>query len=122
MNQWKLSGPILKIRLTRKNRISMALRRRKANNPKVTWSATDSVRLLEYLKTNSFDAQKLLKKFPKRSLASIRSKVRKLKIENDLFGSAYREVKETFTATVANKIRPRIVFDAYAGAGHQTFC
>lgn len=99
----------------------MKLKRRKANNAPIAWSEKDERSLLDYLKKESFSAEKLKKLFPNRTLPSIRSKVRKLRIRHDLFGASYRENKENFTTVVANKIKPKIVFDAYAGAGHQTF-
>lgn len=99
----------------------MKLRRRKVYSIPVGWSKADETKLLNFLKGEAFDGKKLKELFPKRTLASIRSKVRKLRIKHDLFGSVYRDEKETFTITVAKKIKPKAVFDAYAGAGHQTF-
>lgn len=99
----------------------MELQRRKAYNVPVAWSEADETKLLNFLKKEVFDAKKLKGLFPKRTLASIRSKVRKLRIKHDLFGSVYRDDKENFTIDVAKKIKPKVVFDAYAGAGHQTF-
>lgn len=98
----------------------MKLQRRKAYSTPITWSEKDE-KLLTFLKNESFDAKKLTVLFPKRTLPSIRSKVRKLRIKHDLFGAVYRTEKEDFTTKIANKVNPRIVFDAYAGAGHQTF-
>src|SRR5690606_38203128 len=95
--------------------------RRKAYNEPTEWSGKDEKNLLSFLKKESFDAEKLKKLFPDRTLPSIRSKVRKLRIKHDLFGTAYRDDKENFTIRIANKVKPKIVFDAYAGAGHQTF-
>lgn len=99
----------------------MRLKRRKANNPPVPWNEADEKLLISYLKKEQFDVNTLKKLFPKRTLPSIRSKVRKLRIKLDLFGSSYRIKKETFTIKIARKIKPKIVFDAYAGAGHQSF-
>lgn len=99
----------------------MKLERRKANNPPVDWSAADEALLLKYLKKNSFDSKKLRQLFPERTLPSIRSKVRKLRIKHDLFGKSYRDDKGDFTTLIAKRTKPKIVFDAYAGAGHQTF-
>src|SRR5687767_5031121 len=99
----------------------MELQRRKANNIPVAWSEADEAKLLNFLKNKSFNAKKLKELFPKRTLPSIKSKVRKLRIKHDLFGSVYRDDKENFTIAVAKKVKPKIVFDAYAGAGHQTF-
>lgn len=99
----------------------MKLQRRKAYNIPIAWSKADEIKLLNFLKKEAFDAKKLKRLFPKRTLPSVRSKVRKLRIKHDLFGSIYRESKETFTIEVAKKIKPKVVFDAYAGAGHQTF-
>ncbi len=97
------------------------LERRKAHNPPVDWSPAEEGLLLNYLEENSFDSKRLRELFPSRTLPSIRSKVRKLRIKYDLFGASYREEKENFTTEIAQKIRPKIVFEAYAGAGHQTF-
>lgn len=99
----------------------MKLARRKANNPPIEWSIPDERVLLSYLKKKSFNKKELQKLFPNRSLPSIRSKVRKLRITNDLFGSTYRGAKEDFTVSISRLTKPRTVFDAYAGAGHQTF-
>ena len=99
----------------------MKLKRRRAYNKPVDWTAKEEKELLSYLKKESFDREKLKKMFPKRTLASIRSKVRKVRINKDLFGESYRNDKEDFTIKIANKAKPKIVFDAYAGAGHQTF-
>lgn len=99
----------------------MELQRRKALNKPIPWSGKDEKNLLSFLKKESFDAKKLKELFPLRTLPSIRSKVRKLRIKHDLFGSVYRDAKENFTTLIATEIRPKVVFDAFAGAGHQTF-
>lgn len=99
----------------------MPLKRRKANTIPVTWSSQDEKVLLNYLKKKAFDAKRLQKLFPNRTLPGIRSKVRKLRIKHDLFGESYRYDKEDFTLTIAKAVKPKVVFDAYAGAGHQTF-
>lgn len=99
----------------------MKLKRRKANNPPVTWTIAEEKLLLKQLKKNGFNADKLAKLFPDRTLPSIRSKVRKLRIKHDFFGDSYRDKKEIFTLQIAKLSKPKIVFDAYAGAGHQTF-
>lgn len=99
----------------------MKLERRKADNPPKIWSNKDELLLLEFLKNESFDAKTLKTMFPGRTIPSIRSKVRKLRIKHDLFGQTYRDVKEDFTLKIAQRVKPKIVFDAYAGAGHQTF-
>ncbi len=99
----------------------MVLKRRRALNPKKEWGAGEEKRLLQYLRNENFDAKRLLKLFPGRTLPSIRSKVRKFRIGYDLFGNSYRSTKENFTSDIARLARPKRVFDAYAGAGHQTF-
>lgn len=99
----------------------MRLKRRKAYNPKVQWTLEDEKILLNYIKRNEFDLQDVLFLFPQRNRASITSKVRKLRIKHDLFGDTYRDDKGEFTIKVAQKTKPKIVFDAYAGAGHQAF-
>nr|WP_294991500.1 hypothetical protein [uncultured Sediminibacterium sp.] len=97
------------------------LKRRKADHHPVTWSSHEEVRLLTYLRRNALDSEKLQELFPDRSWPSIRSKVRKLRIKHDLFGSSYRDDKEDFTTLIAKKTKAKVVFDAYAGAGHQAF-
>jgi len=99
----------------------MKLERRKANTIPISWSKEDEKLLLSYLKREFFDANLLKDLFPDRTLPSIRSKVRKLRIKHDLFGESYRDEKEDFTIKIAMKVKPKVVFDAYAGAGHQTF-
>jgi len=99
----------------------MKLQRRRAYTEPIAWSKKDEKHLLSFLKKESFDAKKLKELFPTRTLPSIRSKARKLRIKHDLFGAVYRDDKENFTSKIANKVKPKIVFDAYAGAGHQTF-
>lgn len=99
----------------------MALERRRANTIPITWTPQDEGMLLRYLKNKSFDAKQLRELFPDRTLPSIRSKVRKLRIKHDLFGESYRDQKEDFSLKIARKVKPKVVFDAYAGAGHQTF-
>lgn len=99
----------------------MKLERRKADNPPKEWSDKEETLLLEFLKKEAFDGKTLKKMFPERTIPSIRSKVRKLRIKHDLFGETYRGVKEDFTLKIARGVKPKIVFDAYAGAGHQTF-
>lgn len=99
----------------------MKLKRRKANNPPVDWSKQDEKLLLNELRRNGFNAEKLLNLFPDRTLPSIRSKVRKLRIKHDIFGDSYRDKKGDFTLKISKLTSPKSVFDAYAGAGHQTF-
>jgi hypothetical protein len=99
----------------------MKLIRRAAYTVKQPWKKREEEILLNYLKREKFNAAKLEKLFPKRTLISIRSKVRKLRIKHDLFGSSYRIQKGDFTNIVAEEISPSVVFDAYAGSGHQTF-
>jgi len=99
----------------------MKLERRKANTVPIPWKEEEEVILLSYLKKEAFDAKLLRELFPNRTLPSIRSKVRKLRIKHDLFGESYRGHKENFTLKIAHDAKPKSVFDAYAGAGHQTF-
>lgn len=99
----------------------MKLKRRKANNEPLPWSITETELLLTEIRNNGFNSLRLLNLFPKRTLPSIRSKVRKLRINLDFFGDSYRVAKEKFTQEIANKAKPKKVFEAYAGAGHQTF-
>ncbi|MCY4245330.1 MAG: hypothetical protein OXU31_10390 [Gammaproteobacteria bacterium] len=96
------------------------LQRRKAFTSPRKWTAGEETRLLKMLRNGNCSLPKLRVAFPKRNDASIRSKVRKLRINNDLFGDSYREEKARFSDKIAAKVRPRTVFDAYAGAGHQS--
>lgn len=99
----------------------MNLERRRKNTESIIWIEEEENRLLSFIEREPFDSKKLQEMFPARTLPSIRSKVRKLRIKHDLFGAIYREDKEKFTKEIAHLIKPKIVFDAYAGAGHQTF-
>ena len=99
----------------------MKLKRRKANTVPILWTKAEEKLLITHLKKGHFDVHTLKQLFPKRTLSSIRSKVRKVRIIHDLFGYSYRNEKEAFTIKIAKKIKPNSVFDAYAGAGHQTF-
>src|SRR5579872_4791416 len=99
----------------------MTLNRRKANTIGEKWSEEDTALLLQQIQDHGFNADYLLKLFAGRSLSSIRSKVRKLRIKHDIFGNSYRETKGEFTSKIALQVKPGVVFDAYAGAGHQTF-
>ena len=94
--------------------------RRKAYNIKTPWSKDEEKKLLNFLKKCSFDSNKLLEIFPDRTLPAIRSKTRKLRIKHDLFGESYRHDKILFTKKWAEIIKPNIVFEAYAGVGHQS--
>lgn len=94
--------------------------RRRAYNKKTPWTKEEELKLLSFLKKNNFDSKILMEMFPKRSLPAIRNKTRKLRVKHDLFGESYREEKTIFTNKWAKKINPKIVFEAYAGAGHQS--
>lgn len=72
------------------------------------------------LRNGKCDLPLLRETFSQRNDASIRSKVRKLRIKHDLFGDAYRKKKTAFSEKIADETRPQTVFEAYAGAGHQT--
>ena len=99
----------------------MKLQRRKANSRNGKWSPEETDILLRFLTKKLNNRNQLKKLLPQRSPQAIRSKARKLRIANDLFGDSYREEKTDFTKKIALKISPLKVFDAYAGAGHQTF-
>lgn len=96
-------------------------KRRKAFSHEADWSPEEIRTLLKYLKRNKFNFAEAKSMLPARSPAAIRSKVRKLRIKNDLFGNSYREAKLQFTTSVGRKFQPSVVYDAYAGVGHQTF-
>jgi hypothetical protein len=97
------------------------LARRRANTRGLPWTEREQRVLLEYLRKKKYKVKDLNRMFPKRSAASIRSKVRKLRVKNDLFGNSYRQDKLDFTKGIADATKPEIIFEAYAGAGHQTF-
>lgn len=100
----------------------MQLKRRRAySEEKKGWTKDEERQLLSYLKRSDFDSKRLSKMFPNRTAPAIRSKVRKLRIKHDIFGSSYRDTKIEFTQSIGKRTKPSIVFDAYAGAGHQTF-
>lgn len=95
------------------------LHRRRANSLSASkWSQDEEAALLRYITRN--DAKEIKKISTNRSKAAIRAKTRKLKIKYDLFGESYRNLKQDFTKKIANKISPNVVYEAYAGAGHQT--
>ncbi|HZS47916.1 MAG TPA: hypothetical protein VFC63_22795 [Blastocatellia bacterium] len=98
----------------------MKLKRRKALTAGTEWSSAEEKKLLNYLRTRKYNADALRRLFPRRELPSIRSKVRKMRIAHDLFGSNYRKTKEAFTSSIGELASPHSVFEAYAGAGHQT--
>ena len=72
------------------------------------------------LRNDKGDLPALRKAFNGRNDASIRSKVRKFRVKHDLFGDAYREEKIKFSEKIVRATNPKTVFEAYAGAGHQT--
>ena len=98
----------------------ITLQRRKANSPPKKWSPKEEQVLLKHINNGNFNSKKITVLLPNRSSASIRSKTRKLRIKYDLFGEAYRSLKEMFTEKIAKNIKPESVYEAYAGAGHQT--
>src|ERR1044072_3505428 len=98
------------------------LTRRKAHNRGVKWTTKETKKLLSYLRNETYSSKALALIFPSRTCASIRSKVRKLRIKHDLFGNSYRDTKTDFTSLIASNLpRIEVVFEAYAGTGHQTF-
>ena len=95
--------------------------KRKKNNESTNWSNADENILLKYLSGGEkYHIKEVQLLFPERSDTSLKNKVRRLRIKHDLFGEEYREEKRAFTYKWAKKIKPRVVFDAYAGAGHQS--
>lgn len=99
----------------------MDIKRRKANSKGEKWNVVDELILMEHLRGEPFSIAKLQSLFPNRTLPSLRSKVRKLRISNDLFGDSYRREKILFTKHILELEQPKVIFDAYAGVGHQTF-
>lgn len=98
----------------------MVLQRRKSLSTPRKWTEEEEAILLGYLQGNNFSGEDIRKLLPSRSMISIRSKTRKLRIKYDLFGESYRDIKQAFTEKIACKIKPNVVYEAYAGAGHQT--
>ena len=99
----------------------MILKRRSANSFGTAWTKEDEAALLRSLKQGKQSIKELSRLFPDRPLAGLRSKIRRLRIKHNLFGSSYRKEKESFTATIADRVQPNVVFESYAGDGHQTF-
>ena len=94
--------------------------RRSTKRKPVPWSTKDESKFLKLLEEEKCGIATLRSIFPERSDASLRAKRRKLKIRENIFGERYRAVKSEFTAEIAARIRPRMIFEAYAGIGHQT--
>lgn len=97
------------------------LKRQRAYSRGPRWTNEEVDSLIKYLKNNKLDIKKLQQMFPDRTKTAIRCKVRKIRIKHDLFGNSYREQKVAFTEKVAKQVKIKQVFEAYAGAGHQTF-
>jgi hypothetical protein len=94
--------------------------RRRALTRGPDWSDADEQLLLTLAQSRNQSLADMQKIFLGRSLASIRSKLRKLRIATDSFGIDYRQEKTAFTRNVASEIPNGTVFEAYAGAAHQT--
>lgn len=99
----------------------MKFERRCIKSKPIKWTEEEEKKLNILLKSEKVSIGILKEEFPLRTSASIRSKIRKVRIREDLFGSSYREVKKEFTNKIALELKPASVFDAYAGVGHQTF-
>jgi len=98
-----------------------SLSRRKAYTNPGRWSEEEEALLMAYLMSpENYSGIKLSRLLPGRSRAAIRAKIRKMKIRLDLFGQKYRDKKQEFTRKVAQNVKPKVVYEAYAGAGHQT--
>ena len=98
----------------------LLLQRRRALERPKKWTQAEERRLLEILRSDNCSLPVLRETFKERNDASIRSKVRKFRIKHDLFGDSYREEKLAFSNKVVNAVKPKTVFEAFAGAGHQT--
>ena len=81
----------------------MKLERRSAYGPGQKWTKEEETRLLKYLRRNGNSTAVMQSMFPERSIASIRSKVRKMRIKYDLFGNLYRDEKEDYTREIVKK-------------------
>lgn len=84
-----------------------------------SWNPNDEQRLLKLLKSGA-TLKKIFPLFKGRSDASIRSKIRRLRIKYSLFGEKYRDEKRNFTKKTLSKLPIKYVFEAYAGIGEQT--
>ena len=93
---------------------------RKAYQRLPLWSEHEVSLLLNGIENHRLTVSELEKILPTRSRAAIRSKIRKLRISLDLFGGNYRNEKSEFTRKHSKRIYPEVVFDGYAGAGHQS--
>lgn len=98
----------------------MIFTRRKAFSKGIPWKPEEETIILEHLKNGRLDLKSFRSFFPNRTLPAIRAKIRRLRIKHDLFGTSYRKEKSDFTTQIAQLIKPNVVFDAYAGVGHQT--
>ncbi len=96
------------------------LERRRADGPPQAWSKREEETLLALLEDGVVAIKKLRAALPNRTRASINCKKRRLRIREDTFGKSYRDEKAAFTEKVASSTTPTNVFEAYAGAGHQT--
>jgi hypothetical protein len=97
------------------------LNRRAKLTPGEKWSRDDEAILLRHLRKDKLTLQEYMELFPDRPNAGVKAKIRRLRIKHDLFGASYRNDKREFTRRIGRAVKPRTVFDAYAGAGHQTF-
>ena len=97
------------------------LERRRAEGPPRSWTAKEEETLGKLLCDGVVGIKALCAALPGRSRAAIYCKKRRLRIRDDTFGQAYRAEKAEFTRDVAEKVTPKMVFEGYAGAGHQTF-
>ena len=95
-------------------------RRRALSEHPQKWTLAEERLLLGMLRKGEDSWPQLRQAFESRGDASIQSKVRRLRIKHDLFGDAYHEGKVAFSQKIAGETSPSTVFEAYAGAGHQT--
>lgn len=99
----------------------MALQRPHIKTKPLKWTKEEEMLLYEQLKKDEISLERIKDLFPYRSLVSIKAKIRKMRIEKDIFGKSYRQQKAEFTDAICKKVNPSVVFEAYAGTGHQTF-
>jgi len=99
----------------------MKLERRRANTVPKRWQREEEDVLLRYLRDGNESSGGFSRIFPGRTLPGIKNKIRKLKIKYGYFGRTHVSEKERFTGKVVDSVRPKAVFEAYAGTGGQTF-
>jgi len=101
--------------------VTLLKRRRHYTSNPVSWSKEEVDLLMGFAVQGKRDWKEIHRKLPNRTQPAIKSKLRKLRIEHDLFGESYRAQKDAFLKFIADDSKANTIFDAYAGSGRQTF-